>query len=91
MHHANLNFKPKGCFRVLSGRNANVPRPPLIVDFPTEYHKRKFLSQCIGTIKEFKDSNELMIYCSGRRRYGRPHWINSIFIAPDRSFEDRQR
>ena len=61
---SNINFKPKYCFRVLSGKNANIPRPPLIVDFFTESHKYEFLSRCRGLIKEFKDTGEsMMIAC----------------------------
>ena len=64
IQHSNINFKPKCCFRVLSGKNANIPRPPLMVDFFTESHKYEFLSPCRGLIKEFKDTGEsMMIAC----------------------------
>ena len=86
MTFANLKFKPKGCFRVLCGKNANNPKPPLIVDFATEYHRNQFLIQCRAIINEFEDMDA--ICCRITRT---PHWIRSISIAPDRSFEDRQR
>ena len=71
-------------------KNAYVTRPPLIVDFPTKYHKQEFLTQCRSVIKEFKDSNTY-IYFGNRVRCRITHWINQLSIAPDRSFEDRQK
>ena len=69
-----------------------TPRPPLIVDFPTKYHKQKFLTQCRSIIKEFKDSEMwLEIYYSPRTKTVCDHWINFVSMATDRSFEDRQK
>ena len=88
MEHSNINFKPKYCFRVLSGKNANILMPPLIVDFFTEFHKYVFLSQCRGLIKEFKDTGESLIYACGNVKD--KHWINYVTMAPDRSYTERK-
>ena len=90
MFHANLDFKPKGCFRVLSGKNANDPRPPLVVVFPTLSHKQEFLSRCIGTINEIKETNTHMVR-GVLFHYAKAQWISKISIASDRTFDDRQR
>ena len=92
LSHSNIRFKPKGCFRVLSRNNNNNPRPPLIVEFHTEYQKYEFLIKCREIITAF---NESKVYLQGSwgvngARIRTDHWIGSLSIAPDRTYADRQ-
>ena len=92
MQHGGLKFEPKECFRVMSGSNAESSRPPLIVEFHSEYQKFKFLSNCRGLINEFKEVNQHLRVPTNHRRftYSTPHWINSVSIAHDRTYADRK-
>ena len=92
MQNGGLNFEPKECFRVMSGSNAESSRPPLIVEFHSEYQKFKFMSNCRGLINEFKEANQHLRVPTQHRRFtiSKPHWINSVSIAHDRSYADRK-
>ena len=94
MQESGLKFKPKECFRVLSGCNADSPRPPLIIEFGSEYHKYKFLIQCRNLINEFKEADVQLTRsrpCGlGRMSLTKSHWINSLSVAPDRTYADRK-
>ena len=88
MQNSNLNFQPKFCFRVLSENNADIQRPPLIIDFFTVSHKYKFMTECRSLIREFRD-NGMRLIKNTRPRIGVSHWINDVTMAADRSYADR--
>ena len=97
MKRSGLWFEPIECFRVLNGRNADSPRPPLIVEFSTENHKYTFLRRCRARIDEFKSCKSSLQREHGDEylvmHYGRKpswDWMCSLAIAPDRTYADRK-